>query len=69
MKNIALQWSEQELEFNREDLFNGGYIFPQNILPTNRNVDPVESERQDDEYHFYSHKRRSPEGYMCNGFA
>ena len=56
-ETIALQWSEQELKDNRDDLFNAGYIFPQDIVPLKRNGAgggggpyALDCERQDDQF-------------------
>ena len=54
-ETIAFQWSEQEIDANREDMSNQGYILPPNTVPPCRNrrfADHVlYSERRDDEFH------------------
>ena len=63
-EHIAFQWSEQELEFNRENLFNDGYVLPPNIIPPNRSTDPLDCERADDKFRF-THTKEEVRKVIC----
>ena len=63
-EDISLQWSEQELSMNREDLFNEGYLFPQNIVPAKVDIEPLYFERQDDKFRF-THTKEEIRKVIC----
>ena len=53
-ETIVFQWSEQEMDGNRDDMSNQGYIVPPNIVPPRRNTHFADHalywERRDDEF-------------------
>ena len=69
-ENIVFQWSEQELAFNREDLFNAGYVLPPNIVPVPVQINPVglnhalDSERTDDPFRI-THSKEEIQKVIC----